>query len=375
MGLKPSIVTLELHATLGVQLDHKCNTVVHRISGAVLEVLLPVIKEIKSDLNHLNELFSNLSDTVSDLNGTVEELKSKMYPSPDAIANAVLLKLLPYMNDLEETLVETVEKSENNFNDGMECIKEDLVNINGTVAKIWDATPEPPKEYTCGGTGGWRRVVYLNMTDDNTKCPTGWNLTNHSNSKTTCGRATPGRLQCDSVFFTVCGGCYTKVCGRITAYQYARPDAFESYIDRLAPTIDDAYVSGVSLTHGTPRQHIWTFACGVSETQYTNIARDICPCDADTEMDTPPFVGRDYFCESGLNEAPDYIGLYPDDPLWDGQGCTSSSTCCSFNNPPYFTKMLPSPTTDDIEIRLCELNDSRSRLEDTPIEFIELYVQ
>ena len=27
-----------------------------------------------------------------------------------------------------------------------------------------------------------------------------------------------------------------------------------------ATTIDDAYVDGVSLTHGSPQQHIWTFA-------------------------------------------------------------------------------------------------------------------
>ena len=28
--------------------------------------------------------------------------------------------------------------------------------------------------YTCGGTGGWRCVVYLDMTDPNTTCPSGW---------------------------------------------------------------------------------------------------------------------------------------------------------------------------------------------------------
>ena len=28
--------------------------------------------------------------------------------------------------------------------------------------------------FTCGGTGGWRRVVYLTFTDPNTPCPSGW---------------------------------------------------------------------------------------------------------------------------------------------------------------------------------------------------------
>ena len=47
------------------------------------------------------------------------------------------------------------------------------------------------------------------------------------------------------------------------------------------------------------------------------------------------------------------------------------STCCSFNNPPYFTKQLSNPTTDDIEARICLWEPG----EDTPIEFIELYVK
>ena len=30
-------------------------------------------------------------------------------------------------------------------------------------------------------------------------------------------------------------------------------------------TLDDAYFSGVVVTHGSPRQHIWTFAAGAVE--------------------------------------------------------------------------------------------------------------
>ena len=66
----------------------------------------------------------------------------------------------------------------------------------------------------------------------------------------------------------------------------------------------------------------------------------------------------------------DASGFYPDDPLWDGSGCTTSSTCCSFNNPPYFTKQLPNPTSDDIEARLCRYESD----EDSPVELMELYV-
>ena len=79
-----------------------------------------------------------------------------------------------------------------------------------------------------------------------------------------------------------------------------------------------------------------------------------CPCDTAAPNVVPSFVGNDYFCESGIHSEWnfDYI-LYSNDVLWDGQGCTSTSTCCQFNSPPWFTKNLPTRTTDDIELRIC----------------------
>ena len=127
-----------------------------------------------------------------------------------------------------------------------------------------------------GGTGGWRRVVYLNMTDPNSTCPSGWQLTGYS--KRTCGRATSGRRTCDSAIFPVSGGEYTKLCGKIKAYQWGGPDAFEAYHLGHVTTIDDAYVAGVSLTHGSPRKHIWTFANGAEDSNPTEPW--VCPCDA-----------------------------------------------------------------------------------------------
>ena len=61
-------------------------------------------------------------------------------------------------------------------------------------------TPSPPVTtppspgYTCGGTGegGWRHVVYFDMRDPNTTCPTGWRLTPYS--KRTCGKVSTSEL-------------------------------------------------------------------------------------------------------------------------------------------------------------------------------------
>ena len=101
---------------------------------------------------------------------------------------------------------------------------------------------------------GWRRAVFLNMTDPNTNCPSGWQLTGYS--KRTCGRANSSRLSCDSVFFPVIGGSYSQVCGRIRPYQYGLPDAFLAYYDREQTTIDSAYVSGAAVMYGSPQQHL-----------------------------------------------------------------------------------------------------------------------
>ena len=212
--------------------------------------------------------------------------------------------------------------------------------------------------------------MYLDMTDLTSTCPSGWNITGYS--RRTCGRASNTTNTCDSATFPVSGGDYSKVCGRIKGYQCGSTDAFGPYHVGLVTTIDDAYTNGVSLTHGSPRQHIWTFAAGLAENPVDIINR--CPCDTSFNINIPPFVGEDYFCESGNNGAEvSYKIFYPDDPLWDGQNCLPSSSCCSLHGPPYFIKQLPTPTTDDIEARIC-LNEVSSN-EDVAIELVELYVQ
>ena len=101
----------------------------------------------------------------------------------------------------------------------------------------------------------------------------------------------------------------------------------------------------------------------------------VCPC---TKTDTlftgvvPPFVGQDYFCDTG-SRSQYQDRIYSHDPLWDGSGCGSTSSCCRFNSPPWFCKQLPQPTTDDIELRLC--SDQNTDNEDVLIELVELYVQ
>ena len=259
--------------------------------------------------------------------------------------------------DSEESL-ELYQNLQNNLTHQLQSIQRNVSYILGP--------------YTCGGTGGWRRVVYLDMTDSSTTCPSGWQLTGYS--KRTCGRVNTERRTCNSATFPVSGGEYTRVCGRIKAYQWAATYAFYLYHWGQRTTIDSAYVDGVSVTHGSPQQHIWTFAAGRSEGDPT--ATSVCPCDASIDIRVPPFVGEDYFCESGVNEqwaSRHYSTLHSNDTLWDGEDCLPSSTCCSQHNPPFFTKQLPTPTTDDIEARICLVYDFSDA--NIAVELVELYVQ
>ena len=114
---------------------------------------------------------------------------------------------------------------------------------------------------------------------------------------------------------------YSQVCGRIIGYQFGYPGAF---VDSKGKGIDGPYVDGVSLTYGSPRQHIWTFANAIDK--YPLNYEHKCPCTNVTEqrpIPIPSFVGNDYFCETGVppGEGWDPIRYFPADPLWDGGGC------------------------------------------------------
>ena len=131
----------------------------------------------------------------------------------------------------------------------------------------------------------------------------------------------------------------------------------------------------MSLTYGSPRQHIWTFANALDEAGcFFDDSR--CTCTDSSRPNTPPsFVGNDYFCETGVPPGQDrsHGVFYADDPLWDGQGCGPTSTCCTFNNPPWFCKQLSQSTNADLEVRLCSAHFAY--IENTPVEQIEIYVK
>ena len=218
-------------------------------------------------------------------------------------------------------------------------------------------------QHCCNSTGGWVRVANIDMTDLNQQCPPGFNLRTDVRS---CDRSYIGH-SCTPITFPSHSIEYRQVCGRIRAYQYWGTFAFWQYYYYRSRTIENNYVYGMSLTHGRhPRQHIWTFASAYSEYYSNSYA---CPCTRTDQPYTgavPPFIGEDYFCDTGVTATQRWLidKVYADDPLWDGQGC------CSFNRPPWFCKQLPQPTTDDLELRVCGHRNGG-----TPFDLIEIYLQ
>ena len=224
----------------------------------------------------------------------------------------------------------------------------------------------------CGGPG-WRRVAFIDMTDPSQDCPKGLTQTNYPEVRS-CGRAWADTLRCsEPILFPVNGSPYNRVCGRARAYRLGWHNAFSSYVSHKY-TIDDPYLDGLSLTHGSPRSHIWSFASGLfSGAVGDAFPEHRCPCDPGNSYTAPEFVGKDYFCESVAtvdNYKIDPHRFYPDNALWDGQDLLNP--CYGNNNAPWFIKTLPAPTTDDIELRLCTVTGASES--NFALELLEIFV-
>ena len=229
---------------------------------------------------------------------------------------------------------------------------------------------------SCGGAG-WTRVAYLNMSDPQQTCPSNWNL--NTSPVRGCGRSSSGYVICDSVVYPVNSRSYSSVCGKITAYHSHISAGLSNFWQNDNLNIEEHYVSGLSITHGPPgaRQHVWTFVGALTEQDNEFNGQYNCPCTNTTATwayEIPTFIGNDYFCDTG-NRGPGYnnTAFYRNDPLWDGEGCGSTSSCCEFNYPPWFCKSLPQPTTDDLEIRLC-MHEAEP-YEDKIITLMDIYVK
>ena len=194
----------------------------------------------------------------------------------------------------------------------------------------------------CGIKGGWTRVADLDMTQDSQTCPGNLEVTT---SPSRMCRQPHTHAGCTTVIYRLHNMAYSRVCGRAIGYGCGGTDS----IRHSTSQINDPYVDGISITHGVPRKHIWTFAADYSSR---------CP------RAVPPSVGSDWFCET--------TGTLRclKTQLWDGLNCVKSNDC-SKSGQPWFCRTFPVATTDDIDVRICR-DDVRSD-EEVGLEQLELY--
>ena len=229
--------------------------------------------------------------------------------------------------------------------------------LNGSLVQVYCDM----EGTNCGGQGGWMRVAHVNMSQDGASCPQG--LTQKVRSQLTlCGLSAAG---CRGTLFSALGLSYSRVCGQLRGYQFGGTDAFYS-----SPSngLNSHYVDGASITYDTAApKHIWTYAAALALEDSCSTC--LCPCNTGSTIQPPPFVGSDYYCETGNNMKGESTTFFRDDPLWDGQQCDGvEAPCCSHPNMPWFIKT----TTEDIQLRLCQ-NYGLSR-EETLLQLISLYV-
>ena len=227
--------------------------------------------------------------------------------------------------------------------------------------------------FNCPGTG-WMKLVDFSLErdgQDNTSCPGNWTKS-EKNSISHC--TIPNALDCGSAYFGLPPHIqYREVCGRVKGYQTGPTTAFFRQFEGISSGIENSYLDGVSLTHGNPRTHIWSFATGYTAQQASKVTHK-CPCSSSNNsliLTLPSFIEDHYFCDSATAADP-LRSLFYSSPLWSDGGCMPGGGCCQESQ--YFSRTLAELTCDPVEIRLCH-DQALSEFTSIGVSEVELYVK
>ena len=198
-------------------------------------------------------------------------------------------------------------------------------------------------------------------------CPNGWKKITSPVAACRPPSDNPG---CFSAQFPTNDIPYSRVCGMVIGIQKGTPDAF----GHVRVSINQPYLDGISITYGTPRKHVWSYAAGLSENHVHGGHQPLtCPCSKHRGALPLAFVNDHYYCESGTTGGLSHATYFTGDPLWDGKGCIDQDNCCTQPNLPWFFRQLPLTNTDDIEARICY--DQSFSDESVFVEEVQFYVQ
>ena len=153
---------------------------------------------------------------------------------------------------------------------------------------------------------------------------------------------------------------YQHICGQAKGYQKGGVYAFQVKMQ----FIDDAYINGISITVGSPRKHVWTYAAGLSDGNSINVCI-INGCCAQ--------IGMLWFYRKLLVGFRELDCYYINNPLWDGAGCGTDNGCCAQIGMLWFYRKLLVSIAEDFEVRICKENIHQD--EDIAVEQIELFIR
>ena len=336
------------------------------LASVIIVILLAILalQIVDIAMNVVNTLSDHKDASTSndnDLKEKVDQLNSVIRNEVQTQISAILLvvqELLVLHNDTADlpTSCQQIKAQNPNSPSGVYL----TVPANGGSAIYTYCNMDT----LCGSGGGWTRLAYLDMSDATQSCPSGFRLY-QSGGVRACGRPVSNNGSCVSVQFPSNDISYSQVCGRVVGYQYGSPDAVYDFHGSNRNNLNGDYIDGVSITHGSPRQHVWTL---MADNGAPN-----CPCASNNLPQS--FIGNHYYCEAASTSCCGNTSLYTSDPLWDGQGCYSSETaCCSAPGLPWFHRDYGNTTTTDyIELRVCA--DQETTDEDAPVSFYEIYVK
>ena len=133
------------------------------------------------------------------------------------------------------------------------------------------------------------RVAHVNMSQDGVSCPQGL-IEKVRSELPLCGQNAAG---CQRTLFSALGLSYSRVYGRLQGYQFSTTDAFFTYLRSPSVGLSSPYVDGASRpnTSGHMLLNWLEDSCSTC----------LCPCSTGSAIQPPPFVGSDYYCETGNN--------------------------------------------------------------------------
>ncbi len=190
---------------------------------------VPQCPSEECSIENINEIYSSLEMRLQLLNNT---LISYLHQQVRGLENQLQLLNDTFTASLKEVSSE-VELSLLQNSSKSSCAAVFLSNPSSPSGFYWIRSSNccPIRVYcdmtlSCGNiTGRWMRVAELDMTDNNTQCPSSLTENIYSNIRTCVFNSE--QVSCLSVTLPTDNVRFSRICGKIRAYQFGSTDAFD----------------------------------------------------------------------------------------------------------------------------------------------------